>query len=518
MGERVRTPCYMGIDTGTYETKGVLLDAEGRVIAQAAAPHEPENPRPGFFECDAEAVFWEDLCRVSKRLLETAGIAPEDVAVLGISAMGPDVICVDENVRPLRKAILYGIDSRASEEIAWLNEYYGEERASELYGHRICSDDGAPKILWLKRHEPEVYERTCHFLTGTSFLCAKLTGRYVIDAFLAKADFRPLYNSAGEISSECRLYCREDQLAMAQPAHVPAGTLTPEAAAQTGLSTATRVITGTGDSTAESISCGIVKPGNLMIQLGSTMFVYYCSDREVLSDKIHGGSFVVPGTYKLSAGTNAAGLLTRYIRDRFYMDLVEEERSGGENAYARMAELGAAIPAGSEGLIMLPYLAGERDPIQDPDAVGMLFGLALRHTRDHIYRAGLEAVAYSAKQILACIEELGLPIASIMVVGGGNRNKLWLQILSDVLDRPVHTPAVSLGACYGGALLAMLADGALRDYGELAGRVARGETWRPDRERAAFYAQHFEIYQELYSQTSHLMHRLHEAGKTERSI
>lgn len=508
MAEGVRTPCYMGIDTGTYETKGVLLDAGGRVIAQAAASHEPENPRPGFFECDAEAVFWEDLCRVSRRLLETSGIAPEEVSVLGVSAMGPDVICVDGDCRPLRKAILYGIDSRAAEEIAWLNEYYGEERAAELYGHRICSDDGAPKILWIKRHEPEVYAGTRRFLTGTSFICAKLTGEYVIDAFLAKADFRPLYDGGGEISAECRLYCREDQLARTQPAHFVAGTVTPEAAARTGLSIATRVITGTGDSTAESISCGIVKPGNLMIQLGSTMFFYYCSDRDILSEKIHGGSFVVPGTYKLSAGTNAAGLLTRYIRDRFYPDLVEEERAGGGNAYRRMAELGEAVPPGSEGLVMLPYLAGERDPIHDPEAVGVLFGLTLRHTRDHIYRAGLEAVAYSAKQILTCIEDFGLPIGRIMVVGGGSRNGLWLQILSDVLGRPVQTPAVSLGACYGGALLAMLAGGALRDYGELADRVAQGGTWTPDGARTALYARYFEIYQELYPQTRELMHRL----------
>lgn len=512
MAERVRTPCYMGIDTGTYETKGVLLDAGGAVIAQAAAAHAPESPRPGYFECDAEEVFWEDLCRVSRRLLETAGVSAEDVSVLGISAMGPDVICVDGDGRPLRKAILYGVDSRASEEIAWLNGYYGEERASELYGHRICSDDGAPKILWIERHEPEVYAKARYFLTGTSFLCAKLTGRYVIDAFLAQADFRPLYDGAGQISGECRLYCREDQLAPARPAHSIAGTITPGAAARTGLSTKTRVITGTGDSTAESISCGIVKPGNLMIQLGSTMFLYYCSDRDVRSEKIHGGSFVVPGTYKLSAGTNAAGALTRYIRDRFYTDLVEEERAGGEDAFRRMAELGGRVPAGSEGLLMLPYLAGERDPIHDPDAVGMLFGLTLRHTRDHIYRAGLEAVAYSAKQILACIEELGLPIGTIMVVGGGSRNALWLQILSDVLDRPVHTPAVSLGACYGGALLAMLADGALRDYDELAERIARGGTWLPDGERAALYARYFEIYRGLYPKTCELMHRLRGAG------
>lgn len=499
---------YMGIDTGTYETKGVLLDEMGNVVAESHAPHEPENPRPNFFENDVEGVWWRDFCIVSKSLLQMSGVLPNTVACLGISVMGPDVVAVDEGCRPLRKAILYGIDSRATEEIEFLNRYYGEEKALSLFGHPICSDDAAAKILWIKNKEPQVYERTYKFLTGTSYICAKLTGEYVIDQFLAKADFRPLYNDAGEITEEALLYCRKDQLAKTAPVHAVAGHLTPEAAEATGLLAGTPVNVGTGDSTAESVSCGVVQPGNLMIQLGSTMYLYYCADRPVVDAVIHGGFFVVPGTFKLSAGTNTAGTLTRFIRDRFYPDLVAAERAGGENAYSAMARLADGVPPGSEGLIMLPYLAGERSPIQDPDAKGALFGLTLAHGRDHILRAGLEAVAYSARQLVDCILGLGLPIENIMVVGGGSKNRTWLQIMADVLGRPISTPRVGLGACYGDALMAMLAVGRLRDFAALREMILPGESYLPREENQALYKKYLGLYTALYQKTKGEMHRL----------
>ena len=499
---------YMGIDTGTYETKGILLDAEGNVVAQAHAPHEPESPQPNYFENDAEGVWWRDLCLVSNQLLADTGISNADIACVGISVMGPDVVAVDEQCRPLRKAILYGIDSRATEQIAFLERHYGKEKALALFGHPICSDDAAAKILWIKDNEPEVYQRTYKFLTGASYICAKLTGQYVIDQFLAKADFRPLYNDAAEIDDEALLYCRKDQLAPTKPVHAIAGYVTEQAAAQTGLRAGTPVNVGTGDSTAESVSCGVVQPGNMMIQLGSTMFIYYCADRKVVDPRVHGGDFVVPGTYKLSAGTNTAGTLTRYLRDQFYPDLIAAEHAGGENAYAVMAQRAAGVPAGSKGLIMLPYLAGERSPIQDPQAKGMLFGLSLLHTRDHILRAGLEAVAYSARQIVGCIDELGLPVDDIMIVGGGSKNATWLQIFADVLGRPVSVPKITLGACYGDALLAMLAVGALGSFAELRQKILPGQVYRPRQDLCTTYKSYFDIYVQLYQRNKDLMHAL----------
>ena len=499
---------YMGIDTGTHETKGVLLDGGGGIVCSASVPHEIENPQENYFECDANKVMWEDLCTVSRRLLSESGVAGEQVAALGISVMGPDVICVDEKCNPLRKAILYGIDARAVREIEALNAYYGAERAKELYGHVICSDDGAPKILWIKNNEPEIYEKTYKFLTGTSFTCAKLTGNYYIDKFLARADFKPLYDDHARISNECRHYCRPDQLAAAEWAHCSAGCITPEAAEKTGLSVNTKVTVGSGDSAAETISCGITAPGAMMLQLGSTMYMYYCSNKYLVSEKIHGGHFVVPDTYKVSAGTNAAGLLTQFIRDSLFEDLKEAEARGGANAYAAMANAAELIGAGSNGLLMLPYIAGERDPIQDPKALGMLLGLKLGHKREHIYHAALEAVAFSARQIIGAIEEHGLAVEKIFVSGGGTKNSLWMQIMADVLGKRLYTCAEGGGAAFGDGLLAMLCAGAIPGYESVESFVHVDRVYEPDDLKNEKYNRLFPLYNRLYESNADLMHGL----------
>ena len=161
---------FVGIDIGTFSSRGMLLDSDYRVVADVSTPHSMDNPQPGWFEHDAEAVWWKDLCILSHKLLDESGIAPEEIACIGVSALGTDCLPVDENCKPLRPAILYGIDARATEEIRYLTEYYGEAQVQALFGHPICSGDTATKILWIRNHEPEIYEKTYKFLTGSSYL------------------------------------------------------------------------------------------------------------------------------------------------------------------------------------------------------------------------------------------------------------------------------------------------------------------------------------------------------------
>ncbi len=249
---------YMGIDVGTYESKGVLIDESFQVIARKAVRHGLENPEPGFFEHDAEEVWWGDLCKVSQGLIAEIGVDPADIKCLGTSALGADCLAVDANCKPLRKAILYGIDSRASAEIELLNQSYGEEKIQEIWGRPLCSSDVAPKILWIKRNEPEVYEKTAKFLTATSYLTAKLTGNYVIDKFLVNT-FAPCYDKEGNIDpAGAEPFCRADQLAECRKTTEIVGTITPEASAATGLAVGTPVLTGTDDSGAEAISTGVL--------------------------------------------------------------------------------------------------------------------------------------------------------------------------------------------------------------------------------------------------------------------
>ncbi|MEG1189953.1 MAG: FGGY-family carbohydrate kinase [Oscillospiraceae bacterium] len=497
---------YMGIDIGTNETKGVLTDEAHEPLCSFAVAHTIDNPKPNFFEQDAEKIWWGDFCKVSRGLLKKSGVAAEQIAAVGASVMGCDCLPVDENCHPLRPAILYGIDARSQDEILELTELFGEEGVNARFGHPLCSDDVATKILWLKNKEPEIHQKAHKILTGSSYIGAKLTDNYVIDQFLAKAAFRPLYREDGSIDEEaCGLFCKPSQLAECKTVTELAGVVTKKAAAETGLAPGTPVITGTGDSTAEAISVGIVETGDLMFQFGSSLFFYCCSDHMITDPRIHGGNFTVPDTFSVSGGTNAAGTLIRWLRDNFFQDFMSEEAMGGENAYAAMAK---TLPPSAEGLIILPYFAGERSPINDPRAKGMIFGLTTEHKREHIYRAALEAVGFSVNQNLKLIEDVGLATKTITAVGGGTKNTEWMQLVADITGKEIRVPAVSIGACFGDALMAAMGVGDIESFAELKKIIRPGYCKTPNGELSEMYENKQKIYDELYTATKHLMYKL----------
>lgn len=500
---------FMGIDVGTFETKGVVINGEGKIVAQAAVGHGTENPKPGFYEHDAEAVWWHDVCAVSRMLLEQPGVSADQIAAVGASTLGSDCLPVDEHCKPLRKAILYGIDARSTQEIAFLTDHYGEAKVKELFGRPLNSSDVATKILWIKNNEPEIYQKTHKFLTGSSFVVARLTGNYVIDQFLAKASFKPLYNTDGSIAEDrCELFCRPDQLARAQVVTDIAGYVTEAAAAQTGLRAGTPVTTGTGDSTAEAISTGILGPGDMMIQFGSSLFFYCCTDHLVLDDRLWGNNFTIPGAYSISAGTNSAGTLTRWYRDVVFPDLLAAQEAGGANAYDAMMAGLEDIPPGSDGLITLPYWAGERTPINDPHAKGMLFGLGLNHTRQHLYRSALEAVGFSIGQHIDILRERNVLPTRIMAVGGGTKTPVWMQIVADIIGMPLHINKITIGACYGDALMAAIGAGHFAGFANLRHVVEQRETVTPNMKNHEAYRKYRNLFDELYTANKHLMHRL----------
>lgn len=504
---------FMGIDTGTNSSKGVLIDESGHVLALHATEHAMENPKPNYYEHDAERDWWGDFCTISRALLEQSGVDPREIRGVGASALGADCLPVDEQCRPLRKAILYGIDARAVEEMRQLTELYGEEQIRKWYGRPLCSSDVMPKILWIKNNEPEVYAKTYKFLTGSSYITAKLTGNYVVDRFLGLASFNPLYDPKTwqPVPELCAPVCRPDQLAEVREAADIAGYVTAQAAAETGLAEGTPVITGTDDSGAEAISSGVVKPGQMMLQLGSSVYMILGTAALVDDERLWREEFIVPGLCDISAGTNAAGSLTKWYRDNLFPEALAAERAGGPDAYQTMLDGVAQVPVGSGGLITLPYFAGERTPVNDPKARGILFGLTLAHTRAHLYRSALEGVGYSIQQQIALMEaHPQVRLDRIIAVGGGTKNPVWMQIIADILGRPVSTPEVTVGACFGDALMAALGVGCegFEDYGSLTRFVHDGVTYLPDPEHHRQYQRYQQVYNALYGATAALAGRL----------
>ena len=501
---------FMGIDTGTSEPKGVLIDIDANLVAQSSAQHEALSPFNSAYEDSAETDWWGDFCTVSKDLIAKSGVDPADIKAVTTSALGLCCVAVDENCVPTRYAISYGIDGRADKQMRDLGAEGGPEVRDRGLGRPRGSTARPPQIRWIQENDPEAYARTAKFINSSTYITAKLTGEYYIDTFLGMAGgFKPLYGEDGHPTEEtCKGICRPDQLATIAEETDVIGYVTAKAAAETGLAEGTPVTPGGDDSACEAISCGIGKMGDLILQFGSTIYMFLLCDHLVMDPRVWHEEFIIPGTCDVSGATNTAGSMTKWLRDTMFQDLLAAEKAGGENAFSVMARMAAEVPVGSNGLVCLPYFAGERTPIDDPNARGAFLGLTINHTREDMLRAGLEGVAYSINQHFKIFEEDGIPIGRVLVAGGGTKNDAWMQIVADVTGKTLLVPAITIGASYGDAMMAAIAAGYWADFDELASKVKIAKTFEPNAENYEAYKKYQAIFDELYPATKELAHQL----------
>jgi xylulokinase len=504
----------LGVDVGTYESKGVLVTVDGEVRATASHPHKVLFPQAGWAEHDPEETWWGDVVTIIRRLLATPGVEPAQVKGLAISAIGPDVLPIDADLNPLRMGILYGVDTRAVDEIALMNEWHGPERIFAACGNALSSQATGPKILWLKRNEPEVYERARWFVDATTFIVARLTGRVVVDHFSA-GSHHPMYDPWRREWNEemCRDVVEMDRLPDLAWSDALAGELLPAAAEATGLLPGTPVTTGTIDAGAEALSVGVSEPGQMMLMYGSTVFIIQVTDNDQARDpRLWAAPYLFEGTWCLLAGMATSGALTRWFRDHLAPDLVAAEEAGGEAAYAALMREAEAAPPGSGGVLVLPYFSGERTPINDPRARGVIFGLSLIHDRGHLYRATLEGMGHGIRQHVDLFSQLGAPPSVMRAVGGGTKNPVWLQAVSDISGVSQEIAPLTIGASYGDALLAGLATGLVASPSVMADWQGAATTLHPDPAKREIYDPLHEVYGSLYDSTRELMHRLHGLG------
>lgn len=499
----------LGVDIGTYESKGVLTTCDGRLVASQARPHNLSLPRPGWVEHDPEAVWWGDFCAIVRDLLAQSGIRPQQILAVGCSAIAPDLLPVDAQGDPLRMGILYGIDRRATAEIAELEARFGRETIFQRSGNLLSAQSVGPKILWLKHNEPEVFRKADKFVTATTFLAARLTGNTLID-HLTASFWAPLYDFKKQTwdAEMCREIVEPERLPDLAWTSQIAGGVTRDASRQTGLLEGTPVIVGTMDAAAEAVSVGTVKPGQMMVMYGSTIGLIEVIDQLITDERLWACPYIFPGTYCFIAGMATSGTLTRWFRDQLAPDLLAAEDSGGPNAYSALAEQAGAVPAGAEGLVVLPYFSGERSPIHDPHARGVFFGLTLSHTRGHMFRAVLEGIAHGIRQNIDVFKAIGAEPTEVIAVGGGTQNPVWLQAVSDICKFPQRVPAITLGASYGDAFLAGLGVGALGSYQEIDRWLSGARRVEPNSAHAALYDRAHTVYLELYQRNKDLMQTL----------
>lgn len=496
----------MGIDIGSYESKGVLTNAAGRVVAQHVTRHTLDFVQPGHVEHDAETVWWGEFCQISRALIAAAGVDAVSIAGVGVSAIF-SMLPVDENGDPARRGgILYGIDTRSTAEIAWINQRFGADAIFESAGNSLSTQSMGPKILWLKNNEPDVFAKARCFLPAAGFIVGRLTGRYVMSHFDA-AFYAPLYDLERQQWSKrfCEPIIDVDRLADLRWSDSAAGHVAERGSRDTGLAIGTPVTVGTSDVAAEALSVGVTQPGQMMLMYGSTAWMTLVVDRPLKDRVLWSSPYLFGDTFCLHAGMTNSGSLTRWFRDLTARDILDDTPRSGDEAYTVLSEEAAALPPSAEGLIVLPYFSGAATPVHDAAARGVIFGLKLTHTRGHLYRAALEGVGYSIAHSLEAMTAAGARASKIVAVGGGVKSPAWLQAVSDITGVPQAVPAVSLGASFGNAFLAGLISGVFASRTDVDAWVETVRTVYPEQTAAAGYRTKYSTYKELYLATRHLM-------------
>ncbi|GGM96460.1 FGGY-family carbohydrate kinase [Streptomyces fuscichromogenes] len=477
----------LGVDVGTSSTKGVVVDADGRILGEAVRAHAVDRPRPGHVEMDAH-VWWDEFVSLAAELLDRDDIA---VRAVGVSGMGPCTLLVDDAGEPVRPAVLYGVDTRAGAQIARLNRELGPDAVFRRCGSALSSQAVGPKLAWIREREPEVWARARRLLMPASWLAHRLTGAYVLDLHSA-SQCTPLF----DIHEQCWIPEWAEHIAPGiefPPLRWPGQEAGRVNVPGTGIPAGTPVIVGTIDAWSEAISVGGHGVGDLMLMYGTTMFLVNTVDRLVTSPSMWSTVGALPGTRCLAGGMATSGAVTDWLGHLC-----------GDVGPGVLFDEAAASPPGANGLVMLPYFAGERTPVMDPDARGVIAGLTLAHTRGDLMRAALEATAHGVRHNVETMLAAGADIRRIVAVGGGTRGGLWPRIVSDVTGLEQVVPRTTIGASYGAAFLAA----GLIGRPDIAAWNPAETVVRPDPATAAVHDRRFSQYRALYESTTAVTHAL----------
>jgi xylulokinase len=479
---------FLGVDIGTSSSKGVIVADDGEILAIAVREHEVSRPHPGQVELDGE-LWWTEFVELATELTER--VPGVDVGAVGVSGMGPCVLLTDDAGTPLRPAILYGVDTRASAQIARLDAELGADAILSRCGSALTSQAVGPKLAWVAEHEPELWARARRLFMPASWLAYRLTGRYGLD-FHSASQCTPLFDT-----EELAWYAPWTEL-VAPGLELPSLSWPGEVIGTTtgaigGISTGIPVIIGTIDAWTEAVSVDAQNVGDLMLMYGTTMFLVATVDRPLRSPAMWGTIGAYPGTRNLAGGMATSGAITAWLRELSgspdYPTLIDEAEGSGP---------------GARGLLMLPYFAGERTPLQDPDARGVIAGLTLSHTRGDLYRAALEATALGVRHNVEQLRATGAVIERIVAVGGGTQGGLWTRIVSDITGLRQVIPSITVGAAYGAAYLAARAivEADIRRWNPPASTV------EPDPAATDDAEQLYTLYRELYPATRGIVHVL----------
>jgi len=492
---------FLGIDVSTTATKALLTDEDGEVAAVETSTYPFETPRPLWSE-QSPVLWWQAAQKAIPGVLHKAGINGEQVASVGLTGQMHGLVLLDKNGDVLRPAILWN-DQRTGSQCDEIHRRLGKERLIQITGNVALTGFTAPKILWVAQNEPDIYTQAAHILLPKDYVRFKLTGEYATD--VADAAGTVLMNLKHRAWSHEVLSALEIPVVWLPRLYEGpqiTGSITSEAAACTGLKVGTLVVAGGGDQAAQAVGVGAVIPGVIALTVGTSGVVFATTPSPMIETegRLHAFCHAVPGMWHfMGVMLSAAGSLQWY-RDSLAPGMRFDE----------LLNEAESVPAGSEGLLFLPYLSGERTPHPDPLARGAWIGLTVRHGRGHMTRALLEGVAYGLKDSFTLIQQTGLgEISQIRASGGGTKGALWRQILANVLQAELVTVNTTEGAAFGAALLAGVGAGRWPDVPAACQAAVHltGQT-QPDPTQIEVYTRAFPIYQELYPALQSIFNKL----------
>lgn len=480
----------IGIDIGTTAVKSIICDPDDHtVVAAASAPHDLSSPAPGWAEENPDD-WWRNTVETVKACLDKCQADPKSVQCVGISGMVPAFVLLDDHGRVLRPSIQQN-DARTFREIESMKKGISSDQFYSITGCSLNQQMVGPKILWMQNNEPDLFNKVKTILGSYDYMVYKLTGQLSLERNWALES--GLYDVHNECWSDSLLKFVNIQERYFPPVHKPSdivGTITPQAAAETGLNQGIPVVAGTADHVSSAFMAGIQNDGDLLLKFGGAGDVLYSTDGLVTDPRLFIDYHIIPGKFLINGCMASSGsILKWYVREILQQTRVD---------YATFDQFAERIPAGAEGLILLPYFIGEKTPIFDPLARGVFFGLTLHHTRDHLYRAILEAVGYGFLHHIRTLQEIGCNPHRVIATNGGSVSRIWGQIISNITGFPIHYLNQNPGSSLGAAFVAGMGVGCFSDWREALNFIQVSDRVEPDLNEHSKYKKLFQIYRAIY--------------------
>ncbi|NKM24739.1 FGGY-family carbohydrate kinase [Rhizobium laguerreae] len=487
----------LGLDIGTTSTIGILIELPNRVLGLTSRPSTLHSPQHGWAEEDP-AEWWANVCEITRELIATSGIEARQISAVGVTGMLPAVVLLDDAGYVLRPSIQQS-DGRCGEQVEELRAEWNEADFLAKAGNGINQQLVTAKLRWIARHEPAVFQRIATVMGSYDFINWKLTGEKAIEQNWAlEAGFVDINTDRldDELIELARV--RRDAIPRKAASHEVLGHVTDEASKATGLAPGTPVIGGAADMIASAFGAGINKAGDVLLKFGGAVDILTATDVVRPDRRMFLDYHLVPGLYMPNGCMSTGGSGLNWFISTFAGREQIAAKAEGISVHHYLDRLAAACAPGADGLTILPYFLGEKTPIHDAGARGLIDGLTLSHHIGHLWRAMLEAYAYALRHHIDVLNDIGHPTTRFIVSDGGSQSRIWMQIVSDVLQQPLQGLTGHPGSCLGVAWAAAIGAGLTEDWSGVTAFVGQGDRIVPDADNAAVYDRGYRTYRALY--------------------